>query len=178
MALTLKQARFVDEYLVDLNATQAAIRSGYSENTAEQQGSRLLSNAKVAAAVAERQADRVKRTEITQDRVLQELARIGFADIRDLFEWDVESATFIPSRDLTEDQAAAVSEIQAETTSTRERNGTTTDTTVKLKIKTYDKLGALDKLGKHLGMFVERVEHSGEIGTPGLTMIVRRGSET
>jgi phage terminase small subunit len=163
MALTPKQARFVDEYLVDLNATQAAIRSGYSENTAESQGSRLLSNAKVAAVVAARQAERAKRTQITQDRVLQELARIGFADIRKLFEWDEESASFIPSRDLTDDEAAAVSEIQAETTTTTDRSGTTIDTTVKLKIKTYDKLGALDKLGKHLGMFVDRVEHSGEL---------------
>lgn len=178
MSLTPKQARFVDEYLVDLNATQAAIRSGYSEKTAHTIGHENLSKPEIAQAIAAAQLERAKRTEITQDRVLQELARIGFADIRDLFEWDEESASFIPSRDLTEDQAAAVSEIQAETTTTRERNGTTTDTTVKLKLKTYDKLGALDKIGKHLGMFVDRVEHSGEIGTPGLTMIVKRGSET
>ncbi len=70
MALTAKQERFVAEYLIDLNATQAAIRAGYSEKTAEQQGSRLLSNAKVAAAIAEAQTKRSERTEVTQDYVL------------------------------------------------------------------------------------------------------------
>ena len=73
MALTAKQQRFCEEYLIDLNATQAAIRAGYSEKTAEQQGSRLLSNAKVAAAIAEAQSDRSERTEITQDYVLESI---------------------------------------------------------------------------------------------------------
>tara|TARA_R110000851_G_scaffold330722_2_gene503890 strand:+ start:336 stop:794 length:459 start_codon:yes stop_codon:yes gene_type:complete len=70
MALTAKQQRFRDEYLVDLNATQAAIRAGYSEKTADQQGCRLLTNVKVAAAIAAAQADRSERTEISQDYVL------------------------------------------------------------------------------------------------------------
>jgi phage terminase small subunit len=171
--LTDKQARFVEEYLLDLNATQAAIRAGYSEKTARQVGAENLSKPAIAEAVAAAQLARSRRTEITQDRVLQELARIGFADIRQLFEWDEEAAAFVPSRDLTEDQAAAISEIQAETTTTRDRAGTTVDTTVKLKLKTYDKLGALEKIGKHLGMFVDRIEHSGELPA----LVVRREGE-
>lgn len=70
MALTPKQQRFVEEYLIDLNATQAAIRAGYSERTAEQQGSRLLSNVKVAKTINDALVSRSKRTEITADYVL------------------------------------------------------------------------------------------------------------
>lgn len=73
--LTPKQARFVDEYLLDLNATQAAIRAGYSENTAKQQGARLLTNVYVSAAVQAAQAKRSQRTEVTQDYVIKRLKR-------------------------------------------------------------------------------------------------------
>lgn len=161
-----KQTRFVEEYLVDLNATQAAVRAGYSPKTAYAQGQRLLKNVEVQTAITAGQAARSQRTEITQDRVLQELARIGFADVRNLFEWDEETATFIPSRDLTADQAAAIASVEAETTTTTDLKTGERETTVKLKLKTYDKLGALEKLGKHLGMFVDRVEHTGADGTP------------
>jgi len=73
MTITPKQQRFADEYLIDLNATQAAIRAGYSVKTAEQQGNRLLGNAKVAAYIALAQANRSERTEITQDYVLSSI---------------------------------------------------------------------------------------------------------
>ena len=75
MSLTPKQARFVEEYLVDLNATQAAIRAGYSKKTAEQQGARLFRNVKVAAAIQEAQEARSERTGITQDEVIQGLKK-------------------------------------------------------------------------------------------------------
>lgn len=156
MALNNKQACFVEEYLKDLNATQAAIRAGYSAPTAHVSGPRLLSNVRVAAAIQAAQAARSARTEITADRVLQELARIGFADVRNLFTWDEERSVFIPSRDLSDDQAAAVSGIEAETTSYTTEDGVT-ETKVKLKLRTYDKVAALEKIGKHLGMFIDRV---------------------
>ena len=73
MPLTPKQESFVEEYLIDLNATQAAIRSGYSEKTANEQGSRLLANVKVAAEVAKAQAERAARTNVTQDYVLESI---------------------------------------------------------------------------------------------------------
>lgn len=82
--ISAKQELFVDEYLIDLNATQAAIRAGYSPKTAEQQGSRLLSNVKVKGRVAEKMAERSKRCGINQDRVLQELARIAFVNPADV----------------------------------------------------------------------------------------------
>lgn len=74
--LTPKQERFVEEYLVDLNATQAAIRAGYSEKTANEQGARLLANVSVQAAIQKRRQDRERRTEITQDYVLKKLKEI------------------------------------------------------------------------------------------------------
>ena len=74
--LTTKQKRFCDEYLIDLNATQAAIRSGYSPNTANEQGARLLANVSVQETIAKAMAERSKRTGICQDRVIQELARM------------------------------------------------------------------------------------------------------
>ena len=77
-----RQARFVEEYLVDLNAKQAAIRAGYSPRTAEVQGSRLLSHVKVQRAVTARTAERSKRTEVAADRALLDIARIGFSDLR------------------------------------------------------------------------------------------------
>lgn len=79
--LTDKQQRFVDEYLIDLNATQAAIRAGYSAKTADQQGSRMLANVKVQQAIAERMAERSKRTGVNQDRVVLELAKVAFLKI-------------------------------------------------------------------------------------------------
>jgi len=159
MALNQKQRRFVDEYLIDLNATQAAIRAGYSAKTAEQQGFQLLKKTSVAEAVALRIKDRERRTEITQDRVLQELAKIGFADIRKAVKWGADipvvnpetgealsanGVILISSDDIDDDTACAVSEIS--------------QTAQGVKIKMHDKKGALVDIGKHLGMFVDRVD--------------------
>ena len=139
MALTARQARFVAEYLIDLNATQAAIRAGYSERTAEQQGPRLLGNVGVAVAIQAAQAKRAQRTEITQDRVLTELARVGFADLRKAVTWGGESVTLKDSGEIDDDTAMAVAEVS------QGPNG--------IKIKLHDKLAALDKIARHLGMF-------------------------
>jgi phage terminase small subunit len=102
-----RQERFVEEYLLDLNAKRAAIRAGYSPKTAEAQGSRLLSNVKVQRALTARMAARSQRTEVAADRVLLEMARIGFSDLRRLFhengrlkrpdEWDDDTAASIAS---------------------------------------------------------------------------------
>ena len=83
MALTAMRERFVDEYLVDLNATQAAIRAGYSPKTAYSMGQRLLKDVEVQAAIQEARARREKRTEITQDRVVQEIADNAFRPASD-----------------------------------------------------------------------------------------------
>lgn len=168
MSLTAKQQRFVDEYLVDLNATQAAIRCGYSEKTAYSQGQRLLKGVEIARAVQEAMDARSQRTEITADMVLRELAKIGFADIRRAVTWRANvtgmvheddgserlavtnEVQLIDSDKLDDDTAGAVAEV-----SQTAQGG--------LKIKLHDKKAALDSIGRHLGMFKDRTELSGGV---------------
>lgn len=154
MALTAKQERFVEEYLIDLNATQAATRAGYSEKTAGKQGTQLLAKTGIAAAIAKAQARRSKRTDITQDRVLRELARIGFADIRKAVAWTSTGVVLNPSDEVDDETAAAIVEVS------EGRDG--------LKLKLADKLGALEKIGRHLGMFGADKGEEGD--APGLNI--------
>lgn len=156
MELTPKQQRFVSEYLIDMSATQAAIRAGYSARTANEQGARLLAKASVRQAVDAAIAERQKRTEITQDMVVAELAKIAFGDQRDVMEWGPRGVKLRDSKNLTDEQAAIVAEV----TETITIAGGT------LKLKTHDKVGALKLLGEHLGMFKQRVEHTGKDGAP------------
>lgn len=170
--LTPKEERFVEEYLIDLNATAAAARAGYSGRSAGDIGHELLRRERVATAIQEAKARRSERTEITADRVLEELRRIALADVRRLFTWDEERAVFVPSRDLTEEEAAAVASVKADTTHTTSRDGTR-ETNIKLELKLHDKLGALREIGKHLGI-KEQLELSGPDGQPIPTTIAVR----
>lgn len=148
--LTPKQQAFVAEYLVDLNATQAAIRAGYSAKTAEQQASRLLSHVKVAEAIAERMKERASRTEITQDRVLKEYARLAFFDPRKLFD-----STGRPKaiHELDDDTAAVVAGLDVVNVGNAELGEGEV-----LKFKLADKKGALDSVARHLGMFNDKLD--------------------
>lgn len=165
MALTPKMTLFCEEYLVDLNATQAAIRAGYSAKTASEQGARLLANVRVAAHVADLMAERSKRTQITADRVLREYEIIAFGTLDDVAPWDEQGPHLIPSADLPREKRAMVSSIKVK----RERewrgkgdNAEPWDVET-MEIKPWDKLNALEKLGKHLGMWSDKVEHTGEM---------------
>lgn len=140
-----RQERFVEEYLVDVNATQAAIRAGYSPRTAEAQGSRLLSNVKVQRVIAARMAERSKRTEIAADRVLFEIARLGFSDLRRLFHDD---GRLKHPNEWDDDIAAAISSVEVVTRSLG--NG---EVEYVRKIKLWDKGKALEQICKHLGLF-------------------------
>lgn len=151
MSLSAKQARFVEEYLIDLNATQAAIRAGYSEKTANKQGSQLLGKTGISAAIADGQSLRSNRTGITQDRVLAELAKIGFSDLRMAL---TSEGGIIDTQDWDDDFAGAVASMEI----VRRPSGEYDDEGKPImahvaKIRTWDKLSALEKLGKHLGMF-------------------------
>ena len=143
--LTDKQQRFVDEYLIDLNATQAAIRAGYSAKTADQQGSRMLANVKVKQAVAEKQAQRSKRTGVNQDRVVLELAKVAFAKMTDI----VDSNGKI-KEDASSDDLACIESIKYKE-SDNEYGGS-----VEREVKIASKLKALELLGKHLGMWSDK----------------------
>ena len=149
--LAPKQERFVAEYLVDLNATQAAIRAGYSRKTAGAQGEQLLRNVRISTAVSEAMAKRAQATGVTAERVVQELARVAFADPRGILEWGPDGVKLRKSAELTDDQAAAVAEVSESRTAA---GGT-------LKAKMHDKVRALELLGKHLGLFTDKLEHSG-----------------
>lgn len=143
--LTDKQQCFVDEYLIDLNATQAAIRAGYSAKTADQQGSRMLANVKVKQAVAEKQAQRSKRTGVNQDRVVLELAKVAFAKMTDI----VDSNGRI-KEDASPDDLACIESIKYKE-SDNEYGGS-----VEREVKIASKLKALELLGKHLGMWSDK----------------------
>jgi Phage terminase, small subunit len=157
MKLTDKQKRFVNEYLIDLNATQAAIRAGYSVKTADVIGLQLLRKTTVQEALQRRQRDREVRTEITQDKIVNALAKIAFSDPRKVMTWGPNGVVLKDSASLTDDDAAMVAEVA--------------ETNTGLRLKTNDRMKALELLGKHLGMFTDKVEHSGSISNPfdGLT---------
>src|SRR3954454_25334280 len=143
MPLNDRQARFVAEYLLDLNATQAAIRAGYSAGTARQMGAENLSKPDIQAAIAEARAVRGRRTEVTADRVVLELARVAFGDPRRVMSWGPGGVRLRPSAELADEEAAIVAEV----------GETTTKEGGSLRVKTVDKLGALRLLAQHLGMF-------------------------
>lgn len=153
-----KQKRFVSEYLIDLNATQAAIRAGYSSKptSAEVHGLRLLRNSRVAELLSKRQAEIERRTGISVDRVIREIARVAFADIRSFVTWGPNGVTMMDSEMLDEDDAACVAEVTE----------TTTKDGGSRRFKLHDKIAALTLLAKRLGLTPEHLRHAGEDGGP------------
>jgi phage terminase small subunit len=173
--LTPKQKRFVEEYLIDLNATQAAIRAAYSKKNADKIGHELLGKTRVSEAIKEAMDKRSQRTEITQDRVLQELAKVGFADIKNFLSFNTALTTVgydnkggrivdyvhvVQLKDSDEIDGTVVSEVSL-------KDG-------QLKFKLHDKMKALQDIGRHLGMFKDKVEHSGETS---LTVVFDKGMD-
>ncbi len=146
--LTEKQQRFVDEYLIDLNATQAAIRAGYSVNTANEQGSQNLAKLSIQQAIAEKMAERSKRTGVNQDRAIQELARIAFVNPQNVINAEDGSVR----EDATDDDLACIQSVKVKTASSDKGYSE------EREIKLADKLKALELLGKHLGMFTDKLE--------------------
>ncbi|MBO6510137.1 MAG: terminase small subunit [Roseibium sp.] len=159
-----KQQRFAQEYLIDLNATQAAIRAGYSEKTAYSQGQRLLKNVEIQELIQIGQEERAERTEITADRVLEELGKIGFANMKSYIRTTEDGDAFVDLSELTEDQAAAINEVTVE--DYKDGRGEDARDVRRVKFKLSDKRAALVDIGKHLGMFIERKELTGKDGGP------------
>lgn len=147
MALNEKQKRFCEEYLIDLNATQAAIRAGYSVKTAAEQSSRLLTNVKVQSEISKEMAERSKRTGVNQDRIVQELARLAFCKITDVADTDGKIKEDASADDLACIESIKVKKTETDTGSAEER-----------EVKISSKVKALELLGKHLGMWNDKAE--------------------
>jgi phage terminase small subunit len=145
--LTEKQQRFVDEYLIDLNATQAAIRAGYSVKTANEQGSQNLAKLSIQQAIAKQMAERSKRTGINQDRVVLELAKIALVKMTDI----VDSQGRIKS-DASPDDLACIESVKYK------ESESDTGSSVEREVKIASKLKALELLGKHLGMWNDKLD--------------------
>jgi phage terminase small subunit len=153
--LTPRQALFVAEYLKDLNATKAAIRAGYSAASAHSCGPRLLENADVATAIASAIERRSQRVEIKADDILRELYRLATVDLGGAI--DQATGRLLPLHEMPEDVRRAISSIETEELwegrgEDRERLGDL------VKVKFWDKKAALELLGKHVGIFVDRSE--------------------
>ena len=149
--LTPRQANFISEYLKTGNATRAAIDAGYPESSAHVTGARLLKNAKVKAAVG----DRLHTAGLTVERVLLELMRLGLFDSGKLYD---EHGNRIPVHLLDEDTRRAVAMIEDEVT-----EGPGFVTTRKQRVKMADKGQSLERLGRYLKMFTDRIEHDGRV---------------
>ena len=143
MGLTAKQERFCEEYVVDFNATQAAIRAGYSEKRASEQAYQLLQKTTVQNKVKELQSELRGRTMVRAEDVIKEFIKVGFANMSDFASWNGSEVSLKSSEELEDINIAAVSEVSS--------TSTTTGTNVKIKL--HNKLSALESLGKHLGIF-------------------------
>ena len=150
--MTNKQKRFCVEYLIDLNATQAAIRAGYSTSTAGAIGAENLKKPQIRACIDKALAEQSKRTGVTADRVVRELAKVAFVNSDDVVDFD--SATV--KSDASKDDTAAIASVRVKTIPTKDGEG------IEREIKLADKLKALELLGKRFGLFTDNVNVSGE----------------
>jgi phage terminase small subunit len=152
--LTPKQAMFIAEYLIDGNGTRAALAAGVAEKSATVTASRWLKNKTIAAVIAERQAKRTAKLEITAESVLQELAKLAFHDPGKLYGKD---GKLLPVYELDDMTRAAVASLEVEEKTTRGSRAVTK------KIKLADKGQNLERLGRYLKLFTDRTEHTGRL---------------
>lgn len=146
--MTDKQKRFVEEYLIDLNATQAAIRAGYKPNNADKVGIELLGKTRVSEAIAKAMADRSKRTGVNADRIVTELAKIAFANAGDI----IDPVNGCIKEDATPEDLAAIQSIKVKTTDGAKMSS------MEREVKLSEKTKALELLGKHIGMWNDKID--------------------
>lgn len=145
MKLTEKQIRFAQEFIIDLNATQAAIRAGYKRISAGQIGHELLKKHEIQVLIQELKEEREKRTEITADMVVREFAKIGFINVKYFYD---DTGKLKPLKELTDEQAAAIAEVK-----TREFSIDGESKIIETTFKLNSKVAALQELGKHTGIY-------------------------
>jgi len=165
--LTPQEKRFVDEYLVDMDVNRAAIAAGYSKTMAATKAYQWVSNGKVKphvfAAIQARQQKKAEKLEISAEKVLRELALIGFANMQDYMRANADGEPVPDFSGLSRDQAAALSEVTVDTV--KDGSGEDAQSVRRVKFKLSDKRAALVDLGKHLGLFKDgmNVNLSGEV---------------
>lgn len=140
--ITAKQKRFCEEYVIDLNGTQAAIRAGYSKKTANEQAARLLAYASIKNYISELKAVKFQENKITAQRVIDELVKIGLANVQDFVNG---GNNVLELKNLDADKTAAVSSVK---TTINENTGSITT-----ELKFHNKVSALEMLGRHFGIF-------------------------
>jgi phage terminase small subunit len=151
--MTQKQKRFAEEYLIDLNATQAAIRAGYSVQSAGSIGEENLRKPEIDSTIKRVMAERSKRVGISADRVLTELAKIGFANISDVADFDDATVRNAAMRDDT----AAIQSIKVKRIPMEDGE------IIERELKLHDKVKSLELLGRHLGVFNDKLRLEGGI---------------
>lgn len=166
--LTGKQERFVKEYLADNNATQAAIRAGYSPKCANDTACKIMKSPAVRARLEEALEKRSERTKIRQDRVILELARVAFANVADL----VDFTTGDLKPDVSQDDTAAIAGAKIRRVLTAEGECR------EVQIRMADKLRALELLGRHLGLFTDNLNPTGNLGVVIVNDIPRPSKNT
>jgi phage terminase small subunit len=154
--LTIKEADFVKQYIIDFNATQAAIRANYSEKTARQIAAQLLSKLNIQAGIKEELDKRAQRLEVSQDRIVMELMKIAFSDINNYT--DAQGKVDISDPNVS----CVVREYKEKVTYAKDSEGEA-QPTIEKEVKLYDKLKAMELLGKHLAMFTDNVTQKIEI---------------
>lgn len=152
--LTIRQKLFVQEYLIDMNATRAYLRAGYkvSEKVARTNGPRMLANAAFLTAIHDAIGRRLRKLEIDNDTVLQEIAKAAFANMLDYIKIQSDGSAYVDLAHLTRDQAAAIAEIHYDDTG--EKGAESGEKTIRrIKFKLFNKLASLEMLGKYLKLF-------------------------
>jgi phage terminase small subunit len=163
--MNAKQQRFVEEYLIDLNATQAALRAGYSPKTAYAQGHDLLKVPEVAAAVAEGSKRLLAEAGVQADAVLRECAALAFSDVGDILDFSGPTVRLKPAKEIPPHARRCISSIKVKRYVEGKGRGEEPDTVAEVtEFKLWSKDAAQERLGKYLKLFTDRVEHTGPDG--------------
>lgn len=149
--LTEKQKRFCQEYVIDLNATQAAIRAGYSENSANEQGCQNLAKLNIQEYISQLQQSKSEELNITQNQVLKELMKVAFGDVKNYFD---DLGRLIDINELENDVSGSIKSVTVQQEKTELKGESFISSSLK-KIESYDKLKALEIINKMLGFYAK-----------------------
>lgn len=174
--LTDKQKKFVDEYLICLNATEAAIRAGYSKKTAGSVGHENLKKPEIEKAIAEKQKKLQEKTEITTERVLDEYAKLAFSQLPGIANYSGGYMSLEDFENLTDAQRACIKDFECTTEKQIDPSGEVVPVS-KVKVKLHDKMKALDSIARHLGLFNGKVGAEGEGATQTIYNFIIKGKD-